>query len=629
MPGLKIILLACLIFLGSRESYGQSQGGSKNISTNTRHYQDTTKSNHEGSGNKNHESRIALIQSLLNNALQQYNLGSFEQSIHNYQQALKSCRKSDSRLAFQAYSSIAKCYTIQGDYDEAAQHFYQAITTAENVTGTPVKLANTFTNLSVIWNLLGDEHQSLSYLDKAANYAIKENDSMALSNIMNKRGNIYLNIDTGKAQELYRIALHISRSCHDHSTATMATANLAYIHILEGNEDSARIMLTQFYQMFQNKTLDRFHRLSLYYTYGLYSFLLKDYAIAEKVWLDAIALAEAAHASLYTVKPMQGLSLLYAATNQYDKAYHFQQLHDALNSSIVNEAKLKAVNMLENKYRLAQKEKILALNQLKVAEQKAALLKQNVLIVAGVAVSILMVILYLFIRKNSRRKLLLEQKKNQLHSRQKELEQIKTVMDGEEKERRRVALELHDGIGSMLSMAKLNLSMVRDHYLLQPNDNHFDEVLQLIDKSSQAVRSTAHNLMPEILLQGGLDEGLNLYCSKLAKARGIIIDYQYYGHPAPMEISKEKMLFRILQEVMRVVIDCSDARRLLLQLNWQEDLLYVTLQTYDSNWNIVNKDQNTQEAWSLLQQRITASDGMLYLDNIGNQNPTFDLEFQI
>jgi signal transduction histidine kinase len=357
--------------------------------------------------------------------------------------------------------------------------------------------------------------------------------------------------------------------------------------------------------------------------------LLKDYAIAEKTWLDAIALAEAAHASLYKVKPMQGLSLLYAATNQYDKAYHFQQLHDALNNSIVNEAKLKAVNMLENKYRLAQKEKILAVNKLKVAEQKAALLKQNILIISGIAVIILMAILYLFIRKNSRRKLILEQKKNQLHSRQKELEQIKTVMDGEEKERRRVALELHDGIGSMLSMAKLNLSMVRDHYLLQPDTSHFDEVLQLIDKSSQAVRSTAHNLMPEILLQGGLDEGLNLYCGKLSKAKGIIIDYQYYGHPAAMEISKEKMLFRILQEVMRVVIDCTDAHRLLLQLNWQEDLLYVTLQTYDSSWDISNKDRNIQEAWSLLQQRVTASDGILYLDSIENSNPTFDLEFRI
>ncbi len=629
MPGLKTILLTCLICLCYRASYSQTQGSGKDVSYNISRQQDSNTSVPERFTTKSRNSRIVFIESLLNNALQQYNLGSFEQSIRNYRKALKNCSKEDGRLAFQAYSGIAKCYTIQGDYEEAAQHFYQAITTAENVPGAPVKLANTFTNLSVIWNLLGDEQQSLSYLDKAASYAVKENDSMALGNIINKRGNIYLGIDTGKAQELYRKALHISRSCHDHSTATMATANLAYIHILKGNTDSARIMLSQFHQMFRNGDMDRFHRLSLYHTYALYSFLLKDYAVAEKVWLDAIALAEALHAPLYTVKPMQGLAQLYAATGQFNKAYHFQQLHSTLNSSIVNEAKLKAVNLLENKYRLAQKEKMLALRQLKVAEQKAALLKQNILIVAGIAVSVLLVILYFFIRKNSRRKLLLEQKKNLVHIRQKELEQIKTVMDGEEKERRRVALELHDGIGSMLSMAKLNLTMVRDHYPLQADGGDFDEVLQLIDKSSQAVRSTAHNLMPEILLQGGLDEGLQLYCSKLARAKDIIIDYQCYGHLPIIEVAREKMLFRILQEVMRVVIDCSDPRRLLLQLNWQEDLLYVTLQTYDSNWDIAHKEQAIQEAWDLLQQRIIASDGMLYLDNIGNFNPAFDLEFRI
>lgn len=618
MTGLKIILFTCLFFFFTKESRSQSSGPTKDSIAGPSTQEYFTKAD-----------RIARIQSLLNSGLQQYDQGSFEQSIGSYREALKNCRKEDGRLAFQAHSGIAKCYTIQGDYDEAARHFYQAIITGENVQGTPVKLANTLTNLSVIWNLLGDAQQSLSYLDKAETYARKENDSMALGNILNKRGNIFLSSDTLKARELYRAALTVSLACQDYSTTTMATANLAYVHILEGKNDSAKMMLSRFYQMLQRKNLDRFHKLSLYYTYGLYSFLLKDYPVAEKVWLDAIAQAEAAHAPLYTVKPLQGLSMLYAATGQYDKAYHFQQLHDALNSSIVNEAKLKAVNMLENKYRMAQKEKVLALNQLKVAKQKATLIKQNILIVAGIAGSILMILLYLFIRKNSRRKLILEQKKNQVHSKQKELEQIKTMMEGEEKERRRVALELHDGIGSMLSMAKLNLSMVRDQFPVQPGNRHFDEVLQLIDKSSQAVRNTAHNLMPEILLQGGLDEGLHLYCTKLARARDIKIDYQYYGQPVPMEITREKMLFRILQEVMRVVIDCAEARKVLLQLNWQEDLLYVTLQTYDSSWNPGQKDPSLQEAWMLLQQRVTASDGTLYLENIGDHNPTFDLEFRI
>lgn len=579
-------------------------------------------------GNGSKQPEKDYIQSLLDSGLQQFNKRAFALSISNYRLALQHCNKEDARLAFQAYSGIAKCYTIQGDYEEAALHFYKAITIAENVTGPAIRQANTFTNLSVIWNLLGDRQRSLAYLERAATYAIKEKDSTALGNIINKKGNIYLYLDTNQARKLYRQALYISKACNDHSTATMATANLAYIHILNGRTAEARTLLSRFYQMFQSKDLDQFHRLSLYYTYGLYSFLLKDYAIAEKTWLQAITLAGSANAPLYTVKPLEGLSMLYAATGSYDKAYYFQQLHDSLNSRIVNEEKLKSVNALESKYRLAQKEKALALHQLKVAEQKAALVKQNILIATGIALSILLMLLYLGIRKNSRRKLVLEQKKNQVRNKQKELEHIKTIMEGEEKERRRVALELHDGIGSMLSMAKLNVSMVRDQYTGHSGNSGFNEVLQLIDQSSQAVRSTAHNLMPEILLQGGLDEGLNLYCAKLAKARQMNIDYQYYGQPVLMEVSREKMLFRILQEVMRMVIDCSGARKVLLQLNWQEDLLYVTLQTYDSHWDMDNKEEQVQEEWRLLQRKIAAADGMLYLEHISVANPAFDLEFQ-
>jgi signal transduction histidine kinase len=219
--------------------------------------------------------------------------------------------------------------------------------------------------------------------------------------------------------------------------------------------------------------------------------------------------------------------------------------------------------------------------------------------------------------------------RNLMYSKQKELELIKTVMEGEEKERKRVALELHDSIGSMLSMAKLNLSMVRDQYPGSGNKESFNEVLLLIDQSSTAVRNTAHNLMPEILLQGGLDEGLQLFCAKMSKTQHLIVDYQCYGQPVLMDVAKEKMLFRILQEVLQMVSVRSGSERILLQLNWQEELLYVTIEADGSCWTMDDMEPMQYRNWLVLQKRIEAADGMLYLEHMVSRNTTFDLEFRL
>jgi two-component system NarL family sensor kinase len=570
-----------------------------------------------------------IMQSLLNSGKLQYDKGAFNQSIFYYKQVLKYCNVYDAQWAFQGYSGLGKCYTIQGDYQEAARNFYQAISIAENASGLSIKQANTYTNLSVVWNLLGEEQKSLSYLDKAEQFALREKDSAALGNIINKRGNIYLSIDMAAAYSMYLKALNISKACNDYSTAMMSTANLAYVHILNGKFDEARIWLDRFHKMYQHADIDPYHKMSMQYTYGLYTYLLHDFKLAEEIWLSAILQARLSNAPLYVVKPLKSLSQLYAQTGRFGKAYYYQQQHDSVHAGIINEEKLSAVHLLEHKYQLARKEKALALKQLKVAEQKAAIMKQNILIVTGSIAAIMLIILYLMIRKNNSRKLIMQQERNLAHSKQKELELIKTVMEGEEKERKRVALELHDGIGSMLSMAKLNLSMVRDQYTGNQGGESFNEVLHLIDQSSTAVRNTAHNLMPEILLQGGLDEGLQLFCTKLSKTQNLIVDYQCYGQPVLMDEAKEKMLFRILQEVMQMVREQSRPGSMLLQLNWQVDLLYVTIESDGSCWNTDDMERIQLRNWQILQKRIEAADGMLYLENMVSRNTTFDLEFRL
>src|SRR5690606_16558398 len=111
--------------------------------------------------------------------------------------------------------------------------------------------------------------------------------------------------------------------------------------------------------------------------------------------------------SLYRLKPLFGLSSLYARTDNYEQANYFQRLYSALKDSVLSAEKLRDINHLEFKYRLAQKEKDLALQQLKISEQKQGAFRQNVIMaICGISV-VLLILFYKLIRRNKQRKLLL------------------------------------------------------------------------------------------------------------------------------------------------------------------------------------------------------------------------------
>jgi hypothetical protein len=73
----------------------------------------------------------------------------------------------------------------------------------------------------------------------------------------------------------------------------------------------------------------------------------------------------------------------------------------------------------------------------------------------------------------------------------------------------------------------------------------------------------------------------------------------------------------------------SGSERILLQLNWQEELLYVTIESDGSCWNMDDMEPMQYRNWLVLQKRIEAADGMLYLEHMVSRNTTFDLEFRL
>ena len=167
-----------------------------------------------------------------------------------------------------------------------------------------------------------------------------------------------------------------------------------------------------------------------------------------------------------------------------------------------------------------------------------------------------------------------------------EISNLESLIDGEEKERKRIAQELHDGLNGDLSAIKYRLSSLEDVLLQEEDRQSLSKSIALIDGACAQVRAISHNLIPTSILDFGLVETVNQYCVKINNSYPIIFDFQYFGNPAVLNKKNETVIYRIIQELINNISKHSKATTALVQLNFHENELFITVEDNGIGFNI-------------------------------------------
>src|SRR5690606_6514732 len=234
-----------------------------------------------------------------------------------------------------------------------------------------------------------------------------------------------------------------------------------------------------------------------------------------------------------------------------------------------NESYQKSLSGMEVKYETEKKE-------LKIE----ALEKQRQLYIwLGIAGATILLIALAFalIRYRlavSRRKL--AEEGSQRLEQEKQLVAVQATLDGEAAERTRLAKDLHDGLGSMLSLVKFNLPQVKagEAAVLEGIDvNRFQKALGMLDDSIRELRRVAHHMMPESLLRYGLKASLSDFCSAIP-----IADFHYFGDEALLSEKLEIMIYRCIHELVNNALKHAQAKHINVQLVQEQDRISFTVQ---------------------------------------------------
>jgi signal transduction histidine kinase len=344
-----------------------------------------------------------------------------------------------------------------------------------------------------------------------------------------------------------------------------------------------------------------------------------NYDSAEMFLMEALEMSTEIKSNEVTGFVYESLQRLYAKKGNFSKAYHYLDLARQVSDSVLGEKQIKTMNELEVKYETVQKDKQLAENRLQLEQNR-----QYIFYSIGISLIALLLAAIIFIYYYFKRKAYLKQ--IEAIEQEKELHILQALMEGEEKERTRIAHNLHDEVAGMLAAAKMHADTLSVGIKEITGTHNYHKIITLLDEASQSVRKTAHNLMPEVLIRFGLESALQRFCNNLSND-SLHIQFDSWGKIGRFPASFELSVYRIVQELLNNIIKHSKATEALLQMSMQEDVLCIAV---EDNGVGFPKEQLFENGMGInsIRSRISAIKGRMDVNAAIGEGVSIYLEFE-
>ncbi|WP_304067059.1 tetratricopeptide repeat-containing sensor histidine kinase [Pedobacter glucosidilyticus] len=305
------------------------------------------------------------------------------------------------------------------------------------------------------------------------------------------------------------------------------------------------------------------------------------------------------------------LSDIYELKGAHKLALENYISYSTLKDSLFKIEKQKELNQFNVLFETEKKERrITELNQ-QSAIQKLEIKQTNIYLYAAV-IFIGFCVLSAFLllnRQKIKNQVRLQQEINKQHE-----ITTKEIFKAEERERRRIASDLHDGVGQLLSASLLNFnSLIAKTNLQDPQLILLSEKsIALLNESYEEMRSISHQMMPNALLKSGLASAIREFINKIDH-QALKISLEIIGLNHKLEENIETVIYRVIQEATNNVIKHAKATALTIQILQDEEGLTVSIE--DNGVGFDKEIQHLGFGLKNMQNRIYAMKGTIELDS--------------
>lgn len=528
-----------------------------------------------------------------------------KQGIVPYKESYKQFAKiGDSAGMASALNGIGVMYQKIGQNDSALNCYIQLVTIAEKM-GYEKILGMGYVNMGILYQYKRDFEKANYYINLSIPLNSKYRMDLVALAFMNQ-GLIHENkIENDSALIKYRRALVIYNEFGNNKMLADLYNNFGNVYVALQNLDSA----TYYYI----KSKDIYEHLGDWYTFSqvYHNLAMVDYYCGN--YYEALAMLdsclvianESSNKELES-KAFLGKYLVYNEMGNYQQALESYVHYDSLNQNIYNIKKDELIAEMEMKYQNEKKQAqilLLERDNLKKAKQS------NIYLFSGIGIIILFTFALLYFRQRTvKDRIIARQQIKQLEE-EKKLLSARFLVEGQEEERKRIAKELHDGLGVLLSAAKMQFSTIKNKNL--ENRPLIEKATNLLEQAAGDVRKISHNMMPGLLTKLGLYEAIADLFTKLSESNGLEVHTDIPEELKRLSENKEIMLYRIMQELVNNTLKHAEAKNINISMKMIKDQLEIIYSDDGKGFNFEDKLDSKSIGLISIRSRIDFLNGKM------------------
>ena len=553
------------------------------------------------------------------------NLGDLPKSLIHYQAGLDIFEDLNKvRQVAQVANNLGAVYRRMGNYDKALEYFLESSSIWKNLESKK-GMASSFLNLGGFYNVSENFKEAIRYLSQSEVLYLELQDEYQLAKVYNNLGNAYYGLeDDIKALEFYEKALFIKKKYGLGDADSSTYHNLGALYHRANNfpvalnyyEKSISIQesMDEDVLLIDSKT----NVADVIYRTG-------EYKKAIKIYEEVLELAERSSKDVARLKILDGLALSYSKLDEYDKALAYSRSYIRLKDSI--ETKFIDATNIRIEYDKKQKEVELLQKNNEIARSHNKF-KNTLIYALGFGFLLALLLFFSILRGNKQKqKAQLAEKNRQIEQKnvqellnRQEIKFNQARLEGQEKERTRIAKELHDRLGSMLSMIKVHYKSVEEHIeqLRKSNKIQYQKANSMLDEACEEVRKIANDLNSGVLSKFGLVAALEDLAATLNNTNQISVDFNAHGLDDRLNAETEVTIFRIVQELINNILKHASAKEITVQLLQSEKGLNIMVEDDGVGFDLKNQ-KNTGMGLNNVAHRVDKLYGLLNIDtSLGN-----------
>jgi len=539
-----------------------------------------------------------------------------DSSIFILQQTLELAKKemNEKNVAI-ILANLGNCYRYK-QWNETALKYYNEVLSLFERQNDKFKLAITYNMMGAVYNALNMQNENLLYSEKALAIYNEKPDTLSRVSALNNYA-VAL-IDNHEFEKAKNCLWEAQRICKLHNAKYYLSSiyiNLGNVAIEQYDLDKAEMYIhkaiafdSEFDNTEANSTVNLF--------FGNIEKLRGKFDLSEKYAKKALDIANEYDLSNQKRESYKLLSDLSIARHDFRNHRLYLAKADSIEKAAVSQKTQRYAKEMEAKYETEKKElKIVSL------EKNRQLLIW--LSIAGGAILLLALATFILLWRWTVQKKRLAETRIKQFEQEKQLLATQAILEGETIERTRLARDLHDGLGSMLTGVKLNLMELKKGAKLDFDEvERFYNAVNLLDESISEMRRVAHHLMPDSLSRFGLKPAVGDFCKTIPS-----IHFNYYGDDSRLNPKLEVMVYRSIYELVNNALKHAGAKKILVQIMQRPDNIAFTVQDDGCGFDpsILAEGVGLRN----IRTRVAAYNGIMNIDSKAGEGTEINVELRI